>query len=117
MYDAIVMAKIDDKNNARSKGVLKCTPQEINGKTHNYIWTVEAHNDWVFFEGTGNDVYAKSAFGMQVEDNFTTSIQLPDGYEISEDSKVYNLNGQFVGLDSDNMPKGIYVVGGKKIVK
>lgn len=117
MYDAIVMAKIDDKNNARSKGVLKCTPQEINGKTHNYIWTVEAHNDWVFFEGTGNDVYAKSAFGMQVEDNFTTSIQLPDGYEISEDSKVYNLNGQFVGFDSDNMPKGIYVVGGKKIVK
>lgn len=117
MYDAIVMAKIDDRNGSRGKGILQCTSQTIDGKTHNYIWTVEAHNDWVFFEGTGNDVYAKSAFGMQVEDNFTTSIQLPDGYEISEDSKVYNLNGQFVGLDSDNMPKGIYVVGGKKIVK
>ena len=73
--------------------------------------------DYLIKEKTGNEVYAKTAFGMQVEDNFTTSIQLPEDFMISEDSKVYNLNGQFVGLDSDNMPKGIYVVGGKKIVK
>ena len=31
--------------------------------------------------------------------------------------KVYNLNGQFVGIDTNKMAKGIYVVGGKKIVK
>ena len=53
---------------------------------------------------------------MQVEDNFTTSIQLPEDFMIDEDSKVYNLNGQFVGVDADNMAKGVYVVGGKKVV-
>ena len=49
-----------------------------------------------------------------MEEDYTTSIQLPDDFVISENNKVYNLNGQFVGLDSDNMPKG--VVGGKKVV-
>ena len=53
---------------------------------------------------------------MQLENNVTTSIQLPDDFVNSEDNKVYNLNGQFVGLKSDNMAKGIYIVGGKKIV-
>ena len=32
------------------------------------------------------------------------------------DNKVYNLNGQFVGVDADNVAKGVYVVGGKKVV-
>ena len=31
--------------------------------------------------------------------------------------KVYNLNGQFVGIDANKMAKGVYIVGGKKIVK
>ena len=115
--DAIVIAKVDDKNGARSKGMLKPVELKYNGNVHNYIWNVDAHNDWVFFDGTGHEVYAKTAFGIQVEDNFTTSIQLPEDFMISEDSKVYNLNGQFVGIDADNMSKGIYIVGGKKIVK
>ena len=117
--DAIVMAKIDDTSytGSRAKGKLVAEEQHYAGKTHNYIWKVEAHNDWVFFEDTGNEVYAKTAFGMQAEENYTTSIQLPEDFMISEDSKVYNLNGQFVGVDADNMSKGVYIVGGKKIVK
>lgn len=118
-YTAIVMAKIDDKIGSRAKGQLKAVEQRYSGKTHNYIWNAVPHNDWIFFDGTTNATPAKSAFGMKLnlDDDFTTSIQLPDDYEISENEKIYNLNGQFVGLDSDNMPKGIYVVGGKKIVK
>ena len=53
---------------------------------------------------------------MQLGDNYTTTIQLPDDFMIPEESKVYNLNGQFVGVDADNMSKGVYVVGGKKVV-
>lgn len=115
-YDAIVIAMIDDNGGSRSKGHLYPQEQHYAGKTHNYIWDVKAHNDWVFFEDTGNEVYAKTAFGMQVEDNFTTSIQLPEDFMVDEDSKVYNLNGQFVGVDADNVAKGVYVVGGKKVV-
>ena len=112
----IVMAKIDDKNGSRSKGVLNPVERIYNGRAHNYIWNATPHNDDIFFAGTDNETHAKSSFGIRVEDDYTTSIQLPDDFVISENNKVYNLNGQFVGLDSDNMPKGIYVVGGKKVV-
>ena len=32
-------------------------------------------------------------------------------------TKVYNLRGQFVGNDINALPSGVYIVGGKKIVK
>ena len=31
--------------------------------------------------------------------------------------KIYNLNGQFVGTKLDALPKGIYILDGKKILK
>lgn len=33
------------------------------------------------------------------------------------DSKIYNIHGQFLGRSLDNLPKGIYIVGGKKVKK
>ena len=120
----IVMAKVDDSNGNRGKGDLNPVEKTYNGEqshdkqsqSFNYIWNANPYNDGIFFAGTGHEVYAKSTFGMQLENNVTTSIQLPDDFVNSEDNKVYNLNGQFVGLKSDNMAKGIYIVGGKKIV-
>ena len=116
-YDAIIVAKIDDKggSGSRSKGEISVQEeQEIAG--HNYIWNIDAYDDWIFCADTDHVTHAKSAFGMQLGDNYTTTIQLPDDFMIPEDSKVYNLNGQFVGVDADNMSKGVYVVGGKKVV-
>lgn len=115
--DAIVIAKVDDTNGNRSKGDLIQKQLVYNGNDHNYVWNVNAYNDWVFFAETGHEAYSKSAFGMQIEDNYTTSIELPSDMEDANAGKVYNLNGQFVGIDTNKMPKGIYVVGGKKIVK
>jgi hypothetical protein len=111
----IVMAKIDDNTSGHSRSKGELYPVE-KSYTYNYIWNATPHNDDIFFAGTDNETHAKSSFGIRVEDDYTTSIQLPDDFVISENNKVYNLNGQFVGLDSDNMPKGIYVVGGKKVV-
>ena len=31
--------------------------------------------------------------------------------------KVYNVNGQYVGTSLDTLPKGLYIVGGKKVLK
>lgn len=115
--DAIVIAKVDDASNAHAKGALIQKQLVYNGTDHNYVWDVNAYNDWVFFAETGHEAYSKSAFGMQIEDNYTTSIELPSDIEDANAGKVYNLNGQFVGIDTNKMPKGIYVVGGKKIVK
>ena len=36
---------------------------------------------------------------------------------LNTDNKVYNLNGQMVGTGIENMPKGIYIYKGKKIIK
>lgn len=115
--DAIVIAKVDDTNGSHSKGALIQKQLVYNGNDHNYVWDVNAYNDWVFFADTGHEAYSKSAFGMQIEDNYTTSIELPSDMEDANAGKVYNLNGQFVGIDTNKMAKGIYVVGGKKIVK
>ena len=120
-YDAIVIAVIEDNTsgNTKSKGFLETEEQIYEGKPHNYVWNAQPHNDEVFFYGTGNDVYAKSAFGIQVENGgVATSIQFADDFEVPEADKVYNLNGQFVGTTYDNnMAKGIYIVGGKKVKK
>ena len=33
------------------------------------------------------------------------------------DNRIYTLGGQYVGTQLSSLPKGIYVMGGKKIVK
>ena len=53
---------------------------------------------------------------MKVENNYTTSIELPVDMDEINSGKVYNLNGQFVGIDTNKMAKGIYIVGGKKVL-
>jgi hypothetical protein len=115
--ESIVMAVVEDLNGSNSKGLLERKQIKYNGVDHNYIWNASPYYDWIFFKGTGNPIHAKTAFGIQVEDNYTTSIELPVDMEEVNAGKVYNLNGQFVGIDANKVAKGIYIVGGKKIVK
>ena len=113
---AIVMAMVEDNtsnNHSGSKGHLEVKEKQY---TYNYYWNAEPYDDFVFFAGKSNQTYAKTAFGINVEDNYTTSIELPIDYLEDEATKVYNLNGQFVGIDADKMSKGVYIVGGKKVV-
>lgn len=35
---------------------------------------------------------------------------------VKEQKGVYNLNGQFMGHRSDNLPKGVYIINGRKEV-
>ena len=32
------------------------------------------------------------------------------------DGKIYNINGQFVGTDPARLPKGLYIMNGKKVI-
>ncbi len=34
----------------------------------------------------------------------------------TEPQKVYDLQGRYVGDDTKSLPKGIYIIGGKKVV-
>ena len=116
-FSAIVMAVVGDQSNvSNSKGYLFVEEESHSSMAYNYIWKANAYDDFVFFAETSGQTYAKSAFGIKVEDNYTTSIELPADFTGVDANKVYNLNGQFVGTDTSKMAKGIYILGGKKVV-
>ncbi len=50
--------------------------------------------------------------------NQTTAIDTLDGtrQQASKSDRVYSISGQYMGTSTDNLPKGIYVIGGRKIV-
>ena len=60
-----------------------------------------------------NGIGAKINFG----DDETTGIENIVTPTAISNQKVYNLNGQYVGNDLKAMPKGIYIVNGKKVIK
>lgn len=54
-------------------------------------------------------------------DNFGEMITGIDGVEASDlvrtTGRIYNLNGQMVGNDLEALPRGVYIVNGKKVMK
>ena len=55
-----------------------------------------------------------SLFGDDEEDEPTGIKDVDVDVKNSADGKVFSLNGQYVGTSLDNLPKGIYLVNGKK---
>ena len=66
-----------------------------------------------YFIINSNGSEAKINFG----DDETTGIENIVTPTAISNQKVYNLNGQYVGNDLKAMPKGIYIVNGKKVIK
>lgn len=66
-----------------------------------------------YFIINGNGGGAKINFG----DDETTGIENIVTPTAISNQKVYNLNGQYVGNDLKAMPKGLYIVNGKKVIK
>lgn len=52
-------------------------------------------------------------------DGMTTAIEEIEGGEelFGQSGKAYNINGQYVSDDLNVLPKGVYVINGKKIIK
>lgn len=70
-----------------------------------------------YFELTGTVAAAKS-FSFSI-DGETTGVKVIDvnAPSTSTNTRVYNMNGQLVGTSVENLPQGIYVIAGKKVVK
>lgn len=50
--------------------------------------------------------------------NFTTGITtVSTTTDASSDSRIYSVDGRYVGIDGSSLGKGVYVIGGKKIIK
>ena len=72
--------------------------------------TIKGLRAYFIINGGGQ---AKINFG----DDETTGIENIVTPTAISNQKVYNLNGQYVGNDLKAMPKGIYIVNGKKVIK
>lgn len=75
-------------------------------------------NDWTqFFGGKTTPAKLNSAFGNDGETTQVERVVVEAGSHYAD--SVYNLNGQRVGKygSMDTLPKGFYIVNGKKIVK
>lgn len=49
--------------------------------------------------------------------NIITGIKAIRTINIECDKRIYDLHGRYVGTDLNILPKGIYIVGGKKVIK
>ena len=73
-----------------------------------------------FFKGTStvpstqDKVRMVSLFGDDEEEEPTGIKDVDVEGDNNTDGKVFSLNGQYVGTSLDNLPKGIYLVNGKK---
>ncbi|MDO4958320.1 MAG: hypothetical protein Q4E68_03555 [Prevotellaceae bacterium] len=126
-YTAIVMAVLNSNTSGGGKGdrfdsedgngyLIKEQEESWNETTRNYVWKASGKDDFVFFEGTSRQKYSTMNMSRPDDDEEATMIMTPNAVSISTSDKVYNINGQFVGLDKNNLPKGFYIVGGKKVV-
>ena len=80
--------------------------------------TTPMHACRAYFEtGTGT-VAAAKGFSFSI-DGETTGVKVIDvnAPSTSTNTRVYNMNGQLVGTSVENLPQGIYVIAGKKVVK
>lgn len=79
-----------------------------------YLMTVSCADD-SFKDGTVNLAKVHLAFGS---DDNTTGIIKVNGQVVNSSNvdKIYNINGQYVGNSLDNLPKGLFIVNGKKYV-
>lgn len=71
-----------------------------------------------YFELTDTTVAAAKSFSFSI-DGETTGVKVIDvnAPSTSTNTRVYNMNGQLVGTSMENLPQGIYVIAGKKVVK
>ena len=117
---------------------------EVDGGTYNFCGTFESVTPMVegcYYIATGNVIKRLSSTGtikpyrayfrpnnvaqakamrFCVDGEDQGSVTGIDGIMIDPQSgneKVYNMSGQYVGNSLDELPQGIYIVNGKKVVK
>jgi hypothetical protein len=98
-----------------------------------YFGWVQASNEYNFYRVTKKEVNipsyrcyfriegAPTGAKLMLMDSFGEVITGIDGVEADDlvrtTGRIYNLNGQQVGNDLEALPRGVYIVNGKKVMK
>ena len=54
---------------------------------------------------------------LYVKKATSTAIQTVSSYKAMTTTRIYTLDGRYVGTDPNQLPRGLYIINGKKIVK
>lgn len=98
--------------------VLKAS-NELQYMAPNSTTPMQACRAYFELTDTGTEtVAAAKGFSFSI-DGETTGVKVIDvnAPSASTNTRVYNMNGQLVGTSVENLPQGIYVIAGKKVVK
>lgn len=69
------------------------------------------------FIAISKDVQQAKPFSISLGDNTPTGINNISNNLDTNNKRIYNLQGAYVGTSLQDLPKGVYIVGGKKVVK
>lgn len=86
------------------------------GKWYQYDKSATVAQFRAFIVGNGTPATAKPNITFVDLDGTTNGIGGVDN-DNSVETRIYNLNGQYLGKDINSLPKGMYIVNGKKVIK
>ena len=91
---------------------------QINDEDHRFFEWTTGEKQVIFENQSRLDDQTISKLEVTLEPNPTTGIANVET-SLTKNHKVYNLNGVVVGTESTfkKLPKGVYIVNGKKVVK
>ena len=70
----------------------------------------------IWLEGEPQDAGAKSGFFTLVDDEQVTGIEQVDSNISIEIGNIYDLNGRKLDLKKEDLPKGLFIIDGKKVM-
>ena len=81
----------------------------------NFKWYTDGQEVNKALRNTAEDTATGTVTFNYVHDT-STGIGLPSVIPAESDKRVYTINGTYVGNDASETGKGIYIIGGKKII-
>ena len=81
----------------------------------NFRWYTEGPEVKKALRNITEDTTAGTVTFNYVHDT-STAIGMPSVTQTEDDTRVYTINGTYIGNDKSAAGKGIYITGGKKII-
>lgn len=101
------------------------SPREVSEAEFGTIYGVNNNNKLAKIQGNTSirgmrayfEIPAGAAAKLAFNDGEATAIDAVDAAAAQTAVRVYNLNGQYVGASLSALPRGVYVINGKKVMK
>ena len=70
----------------------------------------------IWLDGEAQDAGAKSGFFTLIDDDQTNGIEQPDSNISIEIGNIYDMNGRKLDIKKEDLPKGLFIIDGKKVM-